>query len=186
MVQPETTDMSVRHGLIAMLLRLKRFACVLAGTRQDGTALLGRAARRMLDEQHRYQRGTPLDRWAFAEIYRLWLEELRQKPRPMQQDHVAAGLSAGLFRVKHDGAPDDLTATFLETQPAQQRCALLLIHGEGFDYEDAARVLDCSEEAAASRLIRASAAFADRLMRGRHSPPAATVATLFPEGPANP
>jgi hypothetical protein len=61
-------DESVRYELIAMLPRLKRFADVLVGEKKEGRAQLRRALLRMLNDQHRYQRGTLFDRWAFAEI----------------------------------------------------------------------------------------------------------------------
>ena len=51
-----------------MLPRLKRFADVLVGEKREGKALLRRALQLMLTEHHRYQRGTPLDRFAFTEI----------------------------------------------------------------------------------------------------------------------
>src|SRR5680860_1922068 len=76
-VQAQDFHDTIRPGLIAMLPRLKRFADVLIGARDAGTGLLGRALQAMLAEQHRYQRGTGLDVWAFGEIYRHWLHELR-------------------------------------------------------------------------------------------------------------
>lgn len=170
---------SFRQGLVILLPRLKRFADVLIGDKQDGTALLGRALKRMLAEQYRYQRGTPLDRWAFAEIYRLWLHELRDHAEPMRQAKVETGFDLLLYP---DELVDDVTPDFLGQLPPQQRSALLLVYGEGFDYEDAGRVLDCSVDAVASRLIRASASLADRLGEGWQVASSATVETLYPKG----
>jgi DNA-directed RNA polymerase specialized sigma24 family protein len=170
---------SFRQGLVILLPRLKRFADVLIGGKQDGTALLGRALKRMLAEQYRYQRGTPLDRWAFAEIYRLWLQELRDQAEPMRQAKVDSDFESLLYP---DEITDDVTAGFLGQLPPQQRSALLLVYGEGFDYEDAGRVLECSVDAIASRLIRASANLADRLGEGWETASSATVETLYPKG----
>ena len=69
----------MRRELIAMLPRLKRFTDVLVGDKKEGRALLRRALLRMLNDRLRYQRDIPFDRWAFAEIYQLWLGELRHK-----------------------------------------------------------------------------------------------------------
>jgi len=170
---------SFRQGLVILLPRLKRFADVLIGDKQDGTALLGRALKRMIAEQYRYQRGTPLDRWAFAEIYRLWLQELRDQAEPMRQAKVDTGFETLLYP---DEITDDVTAGFLSQLPPQQRSALLLVYGEGFDYEDAGRVLECSVDAIASRLIRASSNLADRLGEGWDMAGSATVETLYPKG----
>ena len=182
MIEATQSHDSFRHGLIVLLPRLKRFADVLIGEKNDGTALLGRALKRMLAEQYRYQRGTPLDRWAFAEIYRLWLHELRDHAEPMR---LAKG-DTGFERLLHpDENIDDVTPDFLGQLPPQQRSTLLLVYGEGFDYEDAGRVLDCSVNTIASRLIRASASLADRLGEGWQVQATATVETLYPKGAAS-
>jgi DNA-directed RNA polymerase specialized sigma24 family protein len=183
-VQAKSSHDSIRHGLITMLPRLKRFADVLVGETRDGTALLGRALRRMLAEQNRYQRGTPLDRWAFSEIYRLWLHELREQPDPMRQAKADDKSFERLFGAAEGEAVavDVLTAGFLGNLPPQQRCTLLLVYGEGFDHEDAGRVLDSPPDTVAARLIRASASLADRLGASTQVPPSATIEMLYPKG----
>jgi RNA polymerase sigma-70 factor, ECF subfamily len=156
----------MRHELIALLPRLKRFADVLVGEKREGKALLRRALQRMLADHHRYQRGTPLDRWAFTEIYRLWLGELRDHADPLRQAKSSEEDFELLFPEDRDDDFDAFTATFLGQLPPQQRSTLLLVYGEGFDYEDAAKVLDFDADTVQSRLIRASASLADRLSSG--------------------
>ncbi len=170
-MQAEWGHTSIRHGLITMLPRLKRFADVLAGDRSEGRTLLARSLRRVLAEPHRYQRGTPLDRFAFAEIYRLWLLELRDHADPMRGTKSTDESFERLFLECEGDEVDPLTASFLANLPPQQRCTLLLVYGEGFDLEDAGRVLEllpgygrgardaCQRESCRSaRLRRASAA----------------------------
>jgi DNA-directed RNA polymerase specialized sigma24 family protein len=163
-VQAEDFQDSVRPGLVAILPRLKRFADLLAGEKRAGGALLGRALNRMLAEQHRYQRGTPLDRWAFAEIYRQWLIELRDHNDSVgQAGHDDAASFAQLFRNADGEEFDSFTTSFLRGLPPQQRLTLLLVYGEGFDHIDAGRVLDVPSETISTRLLRMSATLADRL-----------------------
>jgi len=181
-LQAEERHDSVRHGLIVMLPRLKRFADVLVGERKEATAFLRRALIRMLNEEHRYQRGTMLDRWAFAEIYRSWLQELRDHADPMGQAKAAETDFERLFLREHEEDFDRLTASFLGHLPAQQRSTLLLVYAEGFDHEDAGRVLDCSAETISARLVRASASLADRLSSDVQEPASATIETLYPKG----
>lgn len=154
---------SVRPGLIAMLPRLKRFADLLAGEQAEGKALLGRALRRMLAEQHRYQRGTALDAWAFGEIYRHWLMELRDHTGPLGEIHDDIARFENLFAAGGADACDPITVDFLRALPPQHRLALLLVYGEGFDYDHAAYVLDASPESVAGRLVKVTADLADRL-----------------------
>ena len=112
-MQAETQHESVRHGLIAMLPRLKRFADVLVGDKRQGRALLRRALKRMLADQHRYQQGTPLDRFAFAEIYRLWLSQLRDHADPLRQAKTSGGDFERLLRRNGAADFDAVTASFL-------------------------------------------------------------------------
>ena len=131
----------------------------------------------MLAEQHRYQMGRALDCWAFAEIYRHWLAELRHHSDPMGQAKIDDDSFAELFGDESD-AP---TTSFLAGLPAQQRLTLLLVYGERFDYVDAGRVLDISADMIAARLIRISATFADRLSAPAQPHPSASIAALYPE-----
>ncbi len=149
-----------------MLPRLKRFADVLTGEKKEGKALLRRALLRMLNEHHRYQRGTPFDRWAFGEIYALWLIELRDHAEPLRQTKASEESFEHLFHKGGEERFDALTANFLWRLSPQLRSTLLLVYGEGFDYEDAARALDSNTGTIEARLIRASASLADRLGGG--------------------
>jgi DNA-directed RNA polymerase specialized sigma24 family protein len=181
-VQAEDFQDSVRPGLVAMLPRLKRFTDLLAGEKRAGTALLGRALQRMLAEQHRYQRGTPLDRWAFAEIYRLWLIELRDRADPVGQAKTDDASFAQLFRNGDSDELESFTASFLRNLPPQQRLTLLLVYGERFDHIDAGRVLDVPSETVGTRLVRISAGLADRLSAHGEAPASASIEALYPEG----
>jgi RNA polymerase sigma-70 factor (ECF subfamily) len=165
-----------------MLPRLKRFADVIVGARDQGTGLLGRALQIMLAEQHRYQRGTALDVWAFGEIYREWLHEMRGHADPVAQAKIDDARFGELFYPEREGYFDAPVTAFLGGLPPQQRLTLLLVYGEGFDHEDAGRVLDVAPDTVAARLIRLSAALADRLSARPPAPAAAIVETLYPEG----
>jgi DNA-directed RNA polymerase specialized sigma24 family protein len=181
-VQAQDFHDSVRPGLIAILPRLKRFADVLVGARDEGMGLLGRALERMLAEQHRYQHGTALDVWAFGEIYRHWLHELGGRADPLAQAKIDDVLFGALFQSEDEGYFDAPVIAFLGGLPPQQRLMLLLVYGEGFEHEDAARVLDVSTDTIATRLVRISAALADRLSHRQPAPAAAIVESFYPEG----
>jgi RNA polymerase sigma-70 factor (ECF subfamily) len=159
-VQAEEFQHSIRPGLVIMLPRLMRFADLLVGAREEGTALLRRALQHMLAEESRYQRGVALDVWAFGEIYRHWLGELREHVNPMGQAKLADQGFARLFG-KEDEEINTTTASFIGNLPPQQRLTLLLVYGERLDYADAGRVLDVPAETIAVRLVRITAAFAD-------------------------
>jgi RNA polymerase sigma-70 factor (ECF subfamily) len=177
-VQAEELYDSIRTGLIAMVPRLMRFAALLAGERQAGAKLLGRALRGMLSEEHRYQRGTPLDGWAFGEIYRLWLEELRAHADPIGQGRDEDASFASLFRHESGTLIDAFTIDFLRGLPPPHRLTLLLVYGERFDHAAAGLVLDVSAETIGARLLRLSAGLADQLTARAPAPPLETAADL--------
>jgi DNA-directed RNA polymerase specialized sigma24 family protein len=143
-----------------MLPRLKRFADLLAGDASEGTPLLRRALLHMLAEEHLYQRSTALDCFAFAEIYREWLKELREHPHPVALGEEDAGF-ARLFGAVAEADPD--IVGFLRVLSPPQRLTLLLVYGERFDHIDAARVLDAAPDTVAARLVRLTAALAGHL-----------------------
>jgi DNA-directed RNA polymerase specialized sigma24 family protein len=165
-----------------MLPRLKRFADVLVGARDEGTDLLSRALQRMLAEQHRYQRGTALDVWAFGEVYREWLHALGGHADPVGQARIDDARFGEMFYAEADGYFDAPVIAFLGALPPQQRLTLLLVYGEGIDLEDAGGILDVAPDTVAARLVRTSAALADRLSARPPARAAAIVETLYPEG----
>ena len=174
-MQAEDYQDSIRPGLVALLPRLKRFADLLAGEKKAGTALLGRALNRMLAGQHRYHRSTALDCFAFADIYRQWLDEFGDETGDTETDEASF---ATLFPTEEGEEFDPFTLSVLRSLPPQQRLTLLLIYGEGFDHIDAGRVLDVPPEAIATRLVSISAGLADRLS-GRDRFASASVAALY-------
>jgi len=180
-VQAEEFQHSIRPGLVIMLPRLMRFADLLVGAREEGTALLRRALQRMLAEEYRYQRGVALDVWAFGEIYRHWLGELREHVNPMGQVNIEDESFARLFGEEGDEI-DTMTASFIGNLPPPQRLTLLLVYGERLDHTDAGRVLDVPAETIAVRLVRITAAFADQFGQDEDGNPDAFEA-LYPEEP---
>ena len=182
MVQRQRVGESIRHRLISLLPRLRRFATVLAGNGEARDALLRAACQRMLDEEHRYQRGLALDIWALSQLHSLWLGSLREHVEPMMQGRGDESLFRIAFR-SAEGTEDEMaeTAAVLATLPPQQRAALLLIDGEGFSYEEAARILDTPRETVVERVARALAALIERMGPAiGESASAADVQTLFP------
>jgi RNA polymerase sigma-70 factor (ECF subfamily) len=181
-VQAEEFHHSIRPGLVIMLPRLMRFADLLVGARHEGKALLQRALHRMLAEEHRYTRGVALDVWAFGEIYRHWLDELREHVNPMGQTSIEDETFGHLFGEEGEEI-DTTTASFIGDLPPQQRLTLLLVYGEKLDHADAGHVLDVPADTIAVRLVRITAAFADWLGQYEDQTCGASGETFYPEEP---
>lgn len=163
MVQKKNTNDSIRLRLISLLPRLRRFGAVLAGDRMGRDILLRAACRKMLDGGNQYRQGMPFDRWAFTQLYGTWLESLRGHDTPITQGKG----DEELFRVAFSGAESGEgevaeTAETLAKLPPQQRCAVLLIYGEGFSYKEAAEILDAPANTIIERVVRALDALIER------------------------
>lgn len=183
MVQGQTNTDSIRLKLISLLPRLRRFAAALAGDRTGCDLLLRAACEQTLAEGHRYQRGTPFDRWAFTRLHALWLEALREHITPLAQGRG----DASLFRAAFAGADGDAaeiaeTAEILAALPPQLRCVALLIYGEGFTYDEAAAIMEAPPNTVIERAARVLVALIERaaLMEGTDTP-GARIEALYPE-----
>lgn len=154
----------IRSGLIALLPRLRRLAMVLAGDREEGDALLGRACQVMLEGAERDRPPQRFDHWALGALHGLWLAELRRQKEPSA--HLRADEDCLRALLEDWAAPElevEEMAAFIAGLPPQQRAAVLLVYGEGLSYAEAAGVLDAPVETVASRTSRALGGLVERL-----------------------
>ena len=150
----------VRQQLMELLPRLRRLAGVLANSADEREELLRAACKDMLDNPHRYQAGTPLEQWAFSEIHAMWLKRLAERSEPIAHGPAEEELFLPL-RAEMDG--DREFAAFLRSLPAQQRVVMLLVYGEGYSYEETAKLLETPLETVAQRAARGLIAFSAHL-----------------------
>jgi RNA polymerase sigma-70 factor, ECF subfamily len=96
--------------------------------------------------------------WLYRVVYNACLDELRRG----RANRIAGLDVAALAAAERDPAEDAGTrgalAEALASLPPEQRAAVLLVDGEGFDYRAAAEVLSVQVGTLASRLSRARAA----------------------------
>lgn len=183
MAQGERITQSTRLKLISLLPRLRRFAAMLAGDRTGCDRLLRDACLRMLSDERPNRQGAPFDRWAFAELYALWLERLRDHTDPMAQGKGDVDLFTAAFAgAEGDSAEIAETAEVLTNLPPQQRSAAVLIYGDGFSYDEAAMILDAPPQTVVERAARALASLIGRADLAGGEPPStgARIESLFP------
>ncbi len=161
MAQSERLSASARTKLIVLMPRLRRFATLLAGNRDGADRLLRAACMKILDKGHTFQQGTAFDLRAFTELHSEWLSDLRSHETPISQGQGEA--SAFEPAIQGDGESYFLEiAEILAHIPPQQRAAVLLVYGEGFSYDEAARILDTPLQTVIARVSRALASFIER------------------------
>lgn len=154
-----------QQELIGILPNLRRFALSLAGNLADADDLLQSTVERVLE------RGLPADAgllpWTMKVCRNLWIDETRaRKVRvaagndPMfAEEQIVAGEAEAIGKLS-------LTEmqTALADLPEEQRAVLELVAVEGYAYREAADILGTPIGTVMSRLARARAALADRLL----------------------
>jgi RNA polymerase sigma-70 factor, ECF subfamily len=106
----------------------------------------------------RFRGHSKLGTWLYRIVYNACLDELKRPSRrqdvPYEDiDHAPAPWSDPGDAVARRG---DLGAALARLAP-EERAAVLLVDAQGFDYREAARILDVPEGTVASRLSRARA-----------------------------
>lgn len=153
----------IRSGLSLHLKRLWRYAMVLSRQRDVADDLVQATCVRALERAAQFIAGTRLDRWLFAILHSIWLNEVRSRRVRMGQGFVDAD-EALVF----DGA-GEVEAHLMASQalrqvqnlPEAQRTAVFLAYVEGLSYREVAEVLDIPIGTVMSRLATARARLAE-------------------------
>lgn len=157
------SEEEIRRGLSQHLTRLWRYAVVLARQRDVADDLVQATCVRALERSGQFVPGTRLDRWLFAILHSIWLNEIRSRRVRMGQGFVDAE-EALVF----DGARETEThilaeqvLTKVQALPEAQRTAVFLAYVEGLSYREVAEVLDVPIGTVMSRLAAARAKLAE-------------------------
>ena len=155
--------------LVALLPRMRRFACALTRQMADADDIVQLAAERALKSRHQWQAGTRLDSWLFRIVRNAWIDETRARGRRERLvDPDADGAAAGIDPTPALEARIDLgkAQAAMDRLPPEQREAIALVLVEGLGYAEAAAVLDIPLGTLTSRLLRGRAALARMLTEG--------------------
>jgi len=147
----------VRAGLSAYLTRLWRYGLVLSGARDVADDLVQATCVRAIERAEQFQAGTKLDRWLFAILRSIWLNELRSR-----RVREGGGLVDASEALVVDGARE-METNIVAGQvlkavgrlPESQREAVLLVYGEGRSYNEAAEIMGVPIGTIMSRLAAA-------------------------------
>jgi RNA polymerase sigma-70 factor, ECF subfamily len=152
----------VRAGLEPCLGRLWRYALVLSRAGDAADDLVQATCVRAIERADQFVPGTRLDRWLFAILRSIWLNEIRSR-----RVREGGGFVAAEDVLSFDGAREIETNILagevlkaIGRLPEAQRETVLLVYGEGFSYAEAASALDVPIGTVMSRLAAARAALA--------------------------
>jgi RNA polymerase sigma-70 factor (ECF subfamily) len=158
----EASRREVREGLEPSLARLWRYALVLSRACDIADDLVQATCLRAIERADQYIPGTRVDRWLFAILRSIWLNEIRAR-----RIREGGGFVAAEDALTIDGAREietNITASAVLTAigrlPEAQRETVLLVYAEGYSYAEAAAALAIPIGTVMSRLATARAALA--------------------------
>ncbi len=149
--------------LAGMVPALRAFGRTLARNPDRADDLVQETLLKAWDKRESFQSGTNLRAWLFTILRNVFYSEVRKRKREVED--VDGAMTARLAvrpAQDHVMALRDF-ATALETLPADQREALVLVGAAGLTYEEAAEVCGCALGTIKSRVNRARARLLDLL-----------------------
>jgi RNA polymerase sigma-70 factor, ECF subfamily len=158
----EASRREVRAGLEPSLARLWRYALVLSRARDVADDLVQATCLRAIERADQFVPGTRVDRWLFAILRSIWLNEIRS-----QRIREGGGFVDAADALTTDGEREigmNITAAVvlraIDRLPEAQRETILLVYGEGYSYAEAAVALGVPIGTIMSRLSAGRAALA--------------------------
>jgi RNA polymerase sigma-70 factor (ECF subfamily) len=150
----------VRLGLEPCLARLWRYGVVLSSSGDTADDLVQATCLRAMERADQFPPGTRVDRWLFAILRSIWLNQIRAR-----QIRLGGGFVEAEHVVTFDGG-HDIEVNVLTSQvltavgrlPEAQRETALLVYAEGYTYAEAAVALGVPIGTVMSRLATARAA----------------------------
>jgi RNA polymerase sigma-70 factor (ECF subfamily) len=158
----EASRREVRAGLEPCLARLWRYALVLSKARDVADDLVQATCLRAIERADQFVPGTKVDRWLFAILRSIWLNEIRSR-----RIREGGGFVDPEEVLTTDGAREievNITASAvlraIGRLPEAQRETVLLVYGDGYTYAEAAAALAVPIGTVMSRLAAARATLA--------------------------
>jgi RNA polymerase sigma-70 factor (ECF subfamily) len=162
----------VQEGLAETLPRLWRYGLVLSGNRDTAEDLVQATCLRALERAHQFAAGTRLDRWLFAILHSIWLNEVRARKVRLGQGLVDADAVLVFDGLKQTETNIWAGQVLREVQalPEAQRETVFLVYVEGMTYREAAGLLGVPIGTVMSRLAAARARLAGMGEETAHTP----------------
>jgi RNA polymerase sigma-70 factor, ECF subfamily len=158
----EASRLEVRRGLEPCLARLWRYALTLSRANDLAEDLVQATCVCVIERADQFVAGTRLDRWLFAILRSIWLNEIRAR-----RVREGGGFVDAEDALSTDGAhlieTNILAADVLKAigrLPEAHRETVLLVYAEGYSYAEAANALEIPIGTIMSRLAAARAALA--------------------------
>ena len=141
----EASRLEVRDGLQSSLARLWRYALVLSKARDAADDLVQATCLRAIERADQFMPGTRIDRWLFAILRSIWLNEIR--PQRIREgggfvDAEDALISDGVREMETNITASTVLRA-IDGLPEAQRRTILLVYAGGIATLRRLRRLEC-------------------------------------------
>ncbi len=148
-----------REELVALLPRLRRFALSLTGDMAEADDLVQAACEKALSQRKQFRAGSRLDRWMFAIIHHLLIDETRsmrkKKPHvPFDEGRIFGRAINGMKKLEAKLQLQGVVAAMRRLSDADRQ-VLALVCIDGMSYKEAAKTMQVPVGTVMSRLARA-------------------------------
>jgi len=143
--------------IVALMPRLRRFACALTGSAEEADDVLQGAFEKAIKNQKLWQKGTRLDSWMYRIVQNYFLNTIRdRKTRVKYHERAGDEMPSSVDERPQLEARLTLQAVQIEMQglDPDQRAVMELICIEGHSYSEVAQILDIPMGTVTSRLAR--------------------------------
>lgn len=146
----------LRRELAAILPAMRSFARFLTRDVASADDLVQETVVRALKSQDQYKEGTNLKAWLLKVQRNLFYENLRSSKREQEvmADFEGRSATGALSTPRFHDQVLDLNVLIWKL-PAVMREALILVGAQGFSYEEAAQICECSVGTIKARVSRA-------------------------------
>jgi RNA polymerase sigma-70 factor, ECF subfamily len=156
-------DSEFRHGLLAVIPRLRAYAISLTSNTDRADDLVQEAILRAWEKNTSFAPGTNLDAWLFTILRNVFYTEFRKRAREVED--IYGTFAARLATPAEQTGRLELQEVWsaFDRIPIEQREVLILVAAEGLSYEEAAEICGCAVGTIKSRVNRARVRLAELL-----------------------
>lgn len=144
-----------KRELLATLPGLRAFAVSLIGSHDRADDLVQDTIMKAWAKQESFELGTNMKAWLFTILRNEFYSQMRKRGREIQDSDGVFTESLAVHPSQYGTLDLQDFRKALDTLPADQREAIILIGASGFSYEEAAEICDCAVGTIKSRVSRA-------------------------------
>lgn len=144
-----------KKDLLKTLPSLRAFAISLIRTADKADDLVQDTIVKAWSKQESFKPGTNLKAWLFTILRNEFYSQMRKNGREVQDTNNVFSNNMSIHPPQYGSLDLKDFKKALDSLPAEQREAILLIGASGFSYEDAAQICDCAVGTIKSRVSRA-------------------------------